>query len=286
MLKITVAEVGDVGIVKTTGKLGTGLWMHNDVGGSCELPPGVYRVKVTKAWDDYETGQRCIGKLLDPKDIETARKTGTIDVSKYPANVVEQARERKAKTSFDPSIVYFQGTQLEADTTPKTPKKPKGDAAKGYMLKGVKVFQGMDGVGLNATLLRDGKPVCTLIDEGCGGEMLFRWHDHMRGESNEHDLWDAFIAGEKAKVPADKKLLEGHDTLERDVYDGSTWVNKEVDRIENDKRFRRLCKTKIVFQVGEKIGSDEFQSIKGVQFRAHIEKMYAGQKIKFLNDEV
>lgn len=157
----------------------------------------------------------------------------------------------------------------------------------GYSLKGVKTFQGMDGHGLNAVLMRDGKAVAFILDEGCGGEMRFRWNDQMHGDSKERDLWDAFIAGEKAKVPADKKLLEGHDTLERDVYDGSTWVNIEVDRLENDKRFRRLCKTKTLFQVGDEIGGEEFRAMKGTGpvLHAFIEKKYAGQKLRILNDE-
>jgi hypothetical protein len=290
MYKITVSEVGDVGIVRATGKLAEGLWIHNDVGGSCELPPGKYRVQVTKVWDDYETGRRCIGKLLDPADIETARKTGTLnhsaeDYAKYGEAHVQ--RVKKAKTAFDPSTVYFDGDQLEHEAKKLAPRKPKAAApTAGYSLKGIKTFQGMDGVGLNATLMRDGKDVCTLIDEGCGGEMLFRWHDQMHGESKEMDLWDAFIAAEKAKMDATKKNEYG--MTEKDYFDGAMWVNTRVDEIEAKKRIKRLCKANTCYQVDGEIGSDKFWKIKGTdaKVREWVQKKHPGQTIKFLNDEV
>ena len=55
--------------------------------------------------------------------------------------------------------------------------------------------------------------------------------------------------------------------------------------MQNDKKFKRLCKTSIVFQVGAQIGGDVMEVIKGLQHRAYVEKKYAGQKIRFLNDE-
>lgn len=154
----------------------------------------------------------------------------------------------------------------------------------GYSLKGVKTFIGMDGHGLNATLLRDGKPVAFILDEGCGGEMRFDFNCRMHGTSAEQDRWDAFIEGEKAKLDDTKK--DGFGLTERGYMDDAAWVNKQVDDMLNEKRFRRLCKTNILFQVGEKVGGPEFQSVKGLQFRSHIEKKYAGQKLRFLNDEV
>ena len=152
-----------------------------------------------------------------------------------------------------------------------------------YSLRKVKTFEGRDGHGLNAELLRDGKPVAFILDEGCGGEMRFRWNDQLHGESKESDLWDAFIAGEKAKLDDTKK--DEYGITEAGYMEGAAWVNRKVDDLENDKRFRRMCKTKIVFQIGAKIGGPDFQTVKGLQFRAHVEKKYAGQKLRILNDE-
>lgn len=152
-----------------------------------------------------------------------------------------------------------------------------------YTLRKVKTFRGMDGQGLNAELLRDGKPVAFILDEGRGGEMRFDFNGQMHGESAEEKLWDAFISEEKAKCDDVKKDEFG--LTERGYFDGASWVNGAVDAMLNDKRFRRLCKTNIVFQVGAKIGSGDFQSVKGLDLRGHIEQKYAGQKLRILNDE-
>lgn len=271
-------KVGDVIVVNGAHHLGS-LWMKNDMGGTCALPSGSYRVMLTKTWYDYETGQRCIGRLVDRADVEKARKFGTIDVSKYSADIMEQAKKAKAKTQFDPSEVYFSAHQVMET-------KANVNPVKGYSLKGVKVFQGMDGVGLNATLLRDGKAICTLIDEGSGGMMFFRWHDQKHGESKERDLWDVFIATEKEKTDNVKKDEFGR--TERDYFDGEMWVNKIADAIESAKRMKRLCKTNTCFQVGKDIGGEKFNSVKGTELKIRdwVLRKYAGQTVKFLNDEV
>ena len=46
-----------------------------------------------------------------------------------------------------------------------------------YTVSKVRSFTGREGPGFNATLNRDGQPVCLIIDEGNGGSMLFRWQD-------------------------------------------------------------------------------------------------------------
>ena len=155
-----------------------------------------------------------------------------------------------------------------------------------YEVARIKTFRGMDGQGLNAVLIRDHKAIAELLDEGCGGEMHFDWLDQKHGESAEEAMFKAFIEEEKLKIPADKK---DPDTgmLERSYFSGESWVNAEVDRIMNERRFRKTCKTKTMFQVGDKIGGDEFLVIKGVddKTRQYILKKYAGQKVRILNDE-
>lgn len=154
-----------------------------------------------------------------------------------------------------------------------------------YGLRGIKTFQGRDGYGLNATLTRNGKAVCTLLDEGCGGMMFFDWHDRRGGASAEEDRFKAFIEIQRAEIPADKK--NEYDMNEREMFDGEMWVNQKVDEIQNERRFKRICKTKTLFQVGDEIGSDSFRTIKGVgaQLQSLIQKKYAGQPVFFLNDK-
>lgn len=155
-----------------------------------------------------------------------------------------------------------------------------------YTLKGVKMFRGMDGQGLNATLWRGTKKVAFILDEGCGGMIRFDWVDRMHGESKEEALFEIFIAEQKQKADNTKKDEFGK--TEQEYFDGEHWVNALVDKMENDKRFRKACKTKTLFQVGDKVGSEDFMAIKGVDLktRQYIEKKYAGQKIRILNDEL
>jgi hypothetical protein len=90
--------------------LQSGCCLANDVGGHTDLPPGAYRVRIVKLWDDDETGTRCIGKLLDPADIEKARTAGTTGFN--PEDYRKYGEERYQQTlrdslNFDPSRVFF-----------------------------------------------------------------------------------------------------------------------------------------------------------------------------------
>lgn len=154
-----------------------------------------------------------------------------------------------------------------------------------YTLKGVKTFRGMDGLGLNATLCRDGKPVAFILDEGRGGEVDFDWKDAKQGNSAEEELFKAFIEEERAKIPADKKDEFGP---VRQAFGAEYWVNSLVDEIENTKRMKRICKSKTLFQVDAEIGGPEFRTIKGVgpKIRDFIASKYAGKKVRILNDEL
>lgn len=176
--------------------------------------------------------------------------------------------------------------QLEREAGAAAPAEPKSVVpGKDYSLKGVKTFRGMDGHGLNATLMRGNKKVAFILDEGCGGEMRFDFVDRLHGNSAEEDMWEAFIAQEKAKLDDTKKDEYGF--TERSIFSGETWVNKKVDDLLNEKRFRKMCKTKTLFQVGDAIGSGQFMALKGVDLatRQYVEKKYKGQKIRILNDE-
>lgn len=46
-----------------------------------------------------------------------------------------------------------------------------------YTVSGVKTFRAMEGQGFNATLLRNGKRVATIINEGTGGATYAAWED-------------------------------------------------------------------------------------------------------------
>lgn len=96
------------------------IMIFNDVGGSSFLPPGRYKVRVVHGFDDYETGVRLHGELLDEKDIEIARKAGTTGY----AGKVKGARSGlelidRDQKKFNPKKVYFSGRDFEPERTAK-----------------------------------------------------------------------------------------------------------------------------------------------------------------------
>jgi hypothetical protein len=154
-----------------------------------------------------------------------------------------------------------------------------------YTVTKIKTFRGREGHGLNATLCRDGKAVAFVMDSGNGGMVDFDFVDQKHGESAERAMFQGFIAATVPPDPEDRG--SNRDPLTLQQFAMENWVNAIVDKMESDKRFRKACKTKTLFQVGAAVGGDEFLVIKGVDAgaREYIQKKYAGQKIRILNDE-
>lgn len=99
---------GKTGVVRCHKRIINSVTITNNVGGTTELPAGNYRVRITKV-----RGLRCIGVLLDPKDVLLAKATGTSEFSpehyrdQFPKAPHLYADALKAAAAFDPSIVYF-----------------------------------------------------------------------------------------------------------------------------------------------------------------------------------
>lgn len=103
-----------------------------------------------------------------------------------------------------------------------------------YSVKGIKSFRGMEGYGFNATLYRDGKKVCFVIDEATGGNYLYEWVDR----KEETILRDYCKSLPKEHYPE-------HD-ITIDV-DADMFVNELVIEFENYTQFKRKCKTATLF---------------------------------------
>jgi hypothetical protein len=162
------------------------------------------------------------------------------------------------------------------------PKRPAPSDANKYEVAKIKTFRGMEGEGLNAVLLKNGKKVADILDEGNGGEMYYDWIDMNKGV--EEGQFQAFVEFQRGKIPADKVDADGFN--DHNLFCADIWVWDEANRILDDRRNSRACKKTTIFQVGDKIGSEEWRTIKGVtpDVRAYVEKKYAGQKIVFMND--
>lgn len=75
----------------------------NDLGGT-EMSDrhdiqGTFDVKVTRTFYDYETGQRYVGRLVKPEDVERTRKAGTTEYA-------------PKKAGWDPAVVYWHGSDI------------------------------------------------------------------------------------------------------------------------------------------------------------------------------
>lgn len=156
-----------------------------------------------------------------------------------------------------------------------------------YALRGIKTFKGMEGIGLNATLYRDGKRVCEIIDEANGGEWHWNWFDFSRGESAEDAIFQGFIEAERAKIPADAVDKDYPQINLHTSFRGETWANKEVTRFESAKHMKREFRTYTCFQVGAGIGGETFKRVKGhgPEVLAFINKKYGAERIVIMNDQ-
>lgn len=98
------AETGEIVVVTET------VCIRNDVGGTTILEgEDSWRIEVIKSFWDYECGWRFHGRLLDDKQVESARQQGTTGYGPkdYERNPEHAAEVAEAQENFDPSYCYF-----------------------------------------------------------------------------------------------------------------------------------------------------------------------------------
>lgn len=110
----------------------------------------------------------------------------------------------------------------------------------GYSVKGIKTFEGREGYGFNATLLRDGVPVAFCIDAGNGGMVNIEWNDGRNGK--EAVLLEAYCA----TLPPSPSGFTGVDPI---PMCDEMFIAQLVDDEENRRRLVRLSKSKILFRL-------------------------------------
>lgn len=98
------------GIADADGEWGRTVSIHNNVGGTTFLPKGLYKVKVLGGFNDYETGRIIHGRLVDPEQVEIARKAGMVHQPDWRIPALPEGRADRVLqtlTTFDPSFVLF-----------------------------------------------------------------------------------------------------------------------------------------------------------------------------------
>lgn len=147
-----------------------------------------------------------------------------------------------------------------------------------WTIKKFKSFTGREGVGFNATFLRNGKAVAEVRDMANGGCYDWDWLGKTREErDHEEKLFETFA-----------KRTE----TEFDFEQMDSAICKLVTAHEQEKQYKRWCKKKVVVQIGTEIGTDSFSTfaVKPPNTHdmviAHVKKKYKGEKIRILNEEI
>jgi hypothetical protein len=170
-----------------------------------------------------------------------------------------------------------------------------------YEIKGVKTFRGMEGEGFNATLYREGKKVCFIIDEANGGCYNYCWFDYHIDSRVE--VKGVHYLGEKYSYEGSPEEAKFHEFLmdlpweKSEVsekpypIDKDTFIARLIDGYERVKEFKKICNKGLCVQVGEDIGTDKYVSFP-IQYAKvskawvdeQLRKRYPNQKILILNE--
>jgi hypothetical protein len=143
-----------------------------------------------------------------------------------------------------------------------------------WHVKNVKTFVGMEGGGFNCTLYHGKKKVALVIDDASGGPLMFHWEDQAARQQ-----FDAYCLT-LPKWGAEYGETELHSATP------DTAICQMVDEYENDRRFRRHCKTKILFkQPTDGLGEGQWRTLKGAFTAKNVEAMKArfGDDVEILN---
>lgn len=149
-----------------------------------------------------------------------------------------------------------------------------------YSVSRLKTFRGMEGPGFNATLTRDGKRVCEAIDQGDGGEV---WYEFV--SKAEEDAYSAFVERLRSTIPPGAKF---YDTPERDLFSRDILTEEIVIAFEVRRKMRRDCRTCVVFQVGDQIGSGDYFKFKvpySPRAAEEIRRRHPGKAVRIVNEE-
>lgn len=137
----------------------------------------------------------------------------------------------------------------------------------GYSIMGLKTFPTDDGGAFHFTLCLNGKKVLTVQNGGYGGPN--EYHAIMpKGTSAE--VWGKAQRERVTTLTDHAKKALNDDGFE--IKD--TFICHLLDAYENDKRFKRMCKTQVLFRIkGDKKG--EYRSYKRKFTPAFKERMLA-----------
>lgn len=170
-----------------------------------------------------------------------------------------------------------------------------------YEIKKFKSFLGREGYGLNATILKDGKPVAFAMDDASGGDMevdftnplqnakSFQAH-HANAKVEEAAACEWALEWYRTSPDAEharaltKRLNEQFPDRASEPNGWAclvSWINHTVDSLQAKKRLDALSKKKTLFRLkSEQYEDGEYRTIKApydARVQAFLDQKYPGQ---------
>lgn len=141
----------------------------------------------------------------------------------------------------------------------------------GYRVKGLKVFKGMEGYGFNVRLLRHGKKIAEVVDDGSGGVTMFYWTDR----SEELKLQDLC-----AKV--DPEMYEGYEIK----CDQSIFIEELVNHLQEENAWKSRCQKQTVVLL-KSLGDSQYMQYKmpyTPELAKQIREQYGDDLVEIVNE--
>ena len=145
-----------------------------------------------------------------------------------------------------------------------------------YTIANLKTWQGNEGEAFQCSLIKDGKKIGTVTDDGWGGCYQYRM------SQVEEEAFSAF-AKSQPSIPLFGDMAEfAGDSIE---MDSDILMDELVSQYQQDKQFKRLCKTKTVFF---KDGNEDVYYTVGVTFSPSVKealiKKHPDSTLDFVNE--
>lgn len=175
-----------------------------------------------------------------------------------------------------------------------------------YTIAKIKTFIGNEGQGLNAVLVKDGKPVAFVLDDANGGELQV---DFTNPEQNAKSYQAHRSSAKKAEAdciaharewwnnsPNAEESRKFFKQLNEDYPESAratqsdwnclrAWIDHEVDAALMKRSLDRMSKTKTLFRLNDEIYAEgEYRAVKAPYseaVRAQLDKKY-GKRIMMI----
>ena len=159
-----------------------------------------------------------------------------------------------------------------------------------YSVKNVKSFQGREGNGYECTLYLDGKKIGTVTDVADGGgyaQFYISRKDIEKLDAHCKSLPRIYYGDNEQSTSLTKEQYEEFWKDGQEITK-DTFLSSLVDKWENDKRMKRICRTKTAFTY-DGVKKSSFMTInskfsEAIKFQ--LEVKYKGKNLIIYNETI